>query len=154
MSTSNNTCLLPAVSLNTTSFLFSRVHATLQPALSVCRSVCRSVRHTLLIFAAPAHPHATKIAVCPAVFSLVACYATLHPAMSVRRSVRRLVVPFLGSGPEGADDLCFHTGEISPSPSSPSSSYPPQTPGPYLSLKTQILAARLKSQPGGSNPSL
>ena len=26
---------------------------------------------------------------------------------------------FLGSGPEGADDLCFHTyGEFSPSPSS------------------------------------
>ena len=30
---------------------------------------------------------------------------------------------FLGSGPEGADDLCFHTGEISPSFSS--SVYPP-----------------------------
>ena len=55
---------------------------------------------------------------------LVACYMTLYPAMSVRRLVSRLVgwlvgrlvgwsvarsVPFLGSGPEGADDLCFHT---------------------------------------------
>ena len=53
---------------------------------------------------------------------LVACYATLHPDMSVRwlvgRSVGRSVGPLLGSGPEGADDLCFHTyGGFSPSPS-------------------------------------
>ena len=39
--------------------VFSRVHATLQPTLSVCRSVCLSVRNTLL-FTAPAHPHATS----------------------------------------------------------------------------------------------
>ena len=57
---------------------------------------------------------------------------------------------FLGSGPEGADDLCFHTGEISPPSSSPSSSSPP----PLLSAsrpKSQpqgpILAFNLKSQP-------
>ena len=30
--------------------------------------------------------------------------------------------PFLGSGPEGSDDLCFHTGETSPSSPSPLSS--------------------------------
>merc|ERR1712105_324719 len=61
---------------------------------------------------------------------------------------------FLGSGPEGADDLCFHICRNF-------SSFfffffvpPPQIPGPYLSLKTQIPAWRLKSQPGGSNSSL
>ena len=32
----------------TTTNIFSRVHATLQPALSVGLSVCRLVRHTLL----------------------------------------------------------------------------------------------------------
>ena len=63
---------------------------------------------------------------------------------------------FLGSGPEGADDLCFHTGEISP----PSSTYPPpsrpksQPPGSNLSLEAQIPALRLKSLPQGSNLSL
>ena len=45
------------------------------------------------------------------IFSRV--HATLHSALSVRRSVGRLVGrlvgPLLGSGPEGADDLCFHT---------------------------------------------
>ena len=41
--------------------IFSRVHATLQPALSLCRSVTPSI-----FFAAPAHPHATKVAVYPA----------------------------------------------------------------------------------------
>ena len=47
--------------------IFSRVHATLQPALSVCRSVGWSVRPSrLAFFAAPAHPHATKVAVYPA----------------------------------------------------------------------------------------
>ena len=71
------------------SLVFSRVHATLQPALSVGRSVGwsvgRSVGHTLLFFMilflwphcscpnglvtsnmAPAHPHATSVAVYPA----------------------------------------------------------------------------------------
>ena len=69
---------------------------------------------------------------------------------------------FLGSGPEGDDDLCFHTGEISspPPPSSPSS--PPlkaqnqasRPGGSNPSLKAQIPALRLKSQYQGSNPSL
>ena len=61
----------------------SRVHATLQPALSVSRSVGRLVGDTLLFFMillphgscpnglvtsnmAPAHPHATSVAVYPA----------------------------------------------------------------------------------------
>ena len=36
---------------------------------------------------------------------------------------------FLGSGPEGFDDLCFHTyGEFSPPPPSPSSSSPSPPP--------------------------
>ena len=42
------------------------MHATLQPALSVGRSV----GHVQLFFAAPAHPHATKLAVYPALFYL------------------------------------------------------------------------------------
>ena len=50
---------------------------------------------------------------------------------------------FLGSGPEGADDLCFHTGDISPSSSPPSSMYPPL--GQIPSLEAQIPALRLKS---------
>ena len=61
--------------------------------------------------------------------------------------------PFLlGSGPEGADDLCFHTGEISPSPSPPSPTSPPR--GSNTSFEAQIPALRLKSQPWSSNPSL
>ena len=52
---------------------------------------------------------------------------------------------FLGSGPEGADDLCFHTGEISPFP--PPSQYPPP------SLQAHISASRPISQPWGWNPS-
>ena len=64
-------------------------------------------------------------------------------------SVFYSVLSFLGSGPEGADDLCFHTGEISPqsSPSSPPASL--STP-----FEAHILALRLKSQPIGPNPSL
>ena len=42
-------------------------------------------------------------------------------------------IHLLGSGPEGADDLCFHTGEISP-PSSSSSSYPPPASRPKFWL--------------------
>ena len=54
-----------------------------------------------------------------------------------------------GSGPEGVDDLCFHTyGEFSP-PSSPSYPPSPQPPGPYLSLEAHIPASRPKSQPWG-----
>ena len=45
---------------------------------------------------------------------------------------------FLGSGPEGADDLCFHTGEISPPPS------PSPSPSPY---PPPLSASRPKSQP-------
>ena len=52
-----------------------------------------------------------------------------------------------GSGPEGVDDLCFHTyGGFSPSPSSFTS--PPlksQSQGPYSSLEAQIPASRPKS---------
>ena len=75
-------------------------------------------------------------------FFLVACYATLHPAISVRRLVG-WSVPFLGSGLEGADDLCFHICRnfsfsflISPPISRPKF----QFQGPNPSLKAQILA--------------
>ena len=54
-----------------------------------------------------------------------------------------LYYPFLGSGPEGADDLCFHTGEISPSPSSPSSSYPPPDSRPPPPKSTTFLTPPL-----------
>ena len=125
--------------------IFSCVHATLQPALYVRRSVrlsnfsffyfFRRLRAVIaycscpkawlaLLSCAPAHPHATKVAVYPALF--------------------------LGSGPEGVDDLCFHTyGEFSPSPPPPPSpSYPPlpQSPGPYFSLDAHIPASRPKPQ--------
>ena len=57
-----------------------------------------------------------------------------------------------GSGPEGVDDLCFHTyGEFSPPPYS-SASPPLQPPPP--SLRAHISAWRPISQPGGPNPSL
>ena len=55
---------------------------------------------------------------------------------------------FLGSGPEGADDLCYHTGELSPSSSLPSPSPPSSTPSnfkpqsPESSLKAQNPAMR------------
>ena len=57
-----------------------------------------------------------------------------------------------GSGPEGVDDLCFHTyGEFSPPPPPPSSSPspPPHPPspkprGPYPSLEAEIWAWRLE----------
>ena len=62
-------------------------------------------------------------------------YVSLLVGLLVGWLVGRLVGPLLGSGPEGADDLCFHTGEISPSP-------------PYVHpFEAHILALRLKSQP-------
>ena len=49
---------------------------------------------------------------------------------------------FLGSGPEGVDDLCFQThGEFSPPPS------PSPPPPPQPNLEAQILAWRPRSQP-------
>ena len=51
-------------------------------------------------------------------------------------------LPFLDSGPEEVDDLCFHTyGEFSPP--SLSSSSPSPSPSNY-SLKAQILVLRPK----------
>ena len=65
----------------------------------------------------------------------------------------------LGSGPEGVDDLCFHTyGEFSPS--SPSSPPPPSLPlksqsrGLNSSLEAQIPVLRPKFQPQGPDFSL
>ena len=54
---------------------------------------------------------------------------------------------FLGSGPKGADDLCFHTyGKLSPSPSaSPSPS--PVTSKPKFQPAAQIPALGLISKP-------
>ena len=92
----------------------------------------------------------------------------------LRDSTPRFVGPsvtlyFMGSGPEWADDLCFHTGEISPPPSPPLSSPYPLPPGLHAqnqplsakpsissnpSLEAQIPILRLKSQPWSSNPSL
>ena len=57
----------------------------------------------------------------------------------------------LGSGPEGVDDLCFHTyGGFSPSPppsppQSPASRPEFQSRGPNPSLEAQIPASRPKS---------
>ena len=72
-----------------------------------------------------------------------------------------------GSGPEGVDDLCFHTyGEISPfwaaAPKGPVTYAftqgkfllllrPPRTRYPNSSLEAQISALRPKSQPWGPN---
>ena len=82
-----------------------------------------------------------------------------------RKSVRWSAVPALcqselwlklrgeqGSGPEGVDDLCFHTyGGFSPPPPPPLKS---QSRGPNSSLEAQISVLRPKSQPQGPNPSL
>ena len=69
-------------------------------------------------------------------------------------------LPFLGSGPEGVDDLCFHTyGEFSPSspPSSPSL-YPLQIPVSRPKFQSRgpnpCLNPSLKSWPGDPDPSL
>ena len=64
-----------------------------------------------------------------------------------------------GSGPEGVDDLCFHTyGGFSPSPPPPPSSLSlplkSQSRGPNFGLEAQIPVLRPKSQPQGPNPSL
>ena len=81
-------------------FLFSRVHATLQPAMSVGRSVGPSVRPSVRIsffgvtggfcvtapaqmlgltffITAPAHPHTTSVAVYPALYFLLFHYCPL-----------------------------------------------------------------------------
>ena len=77
-----------------------------------------------------------------------------------RKSVRWSAVPVpcssrlwlklrgdLGSRPEGADDLCFHTwGNFSSSFSSSTAPPSPQPPGPFLSLEAHIPASRPKSQ--------
>ena len=61
------------------------------------------------------------------------------------------LISFLGSSPEGVNDLCFHTcGEFSPPPPPPirtvfwPKSYPK---GPNPSLKAQITALRSNSHP-------
>ena len=59
---------------------------------------------------------------------------------------------FLGSGPKGVDDLCFHIywGFSPPS-------HPPlksQSRGPNPSLEAQTPVSRPKTQPQGLNPSL
>ena len=86
--------------------------------------------------------------------------------LNIHKSVRWSVVPVpcpsrlclklngkQGSGPEGIDNLCFHTyGEFSPPPSPPSA--PPQLRGPNSSPKIQIPVSWPKSYPKGSNPSL
>ena len=88
--------------------------------------------------------------------------------MNSRKSVRWSVVPVpclsrlwlklrgeQGSGPEGVDDLCFHTyGEFSPPPPPPPPPYvrsspPDSNPSPNFSLKAQLLASRFNSQPQG-----
>ena len=70
-------------------------------------------------------------------------YKTLKTANSVvflhSYHLSCLTTPLLGSGPEGADDLCFHTGEISP-PSSP-----PPPPSLSTPFEAHILALRLIS---------
>ena len=79
-----------------------------------------------------------------------------------RKSVRWSAVPVPclsrlwmgehGSGPEGVNDLCFHTyGEFSPPPSPPHPFPPASRPisqpgGPYPSLEAQIPVLRPKSQ--------
>ena len=72
--------------------------------------------------------------------------------------------PLLGNAPKGVDDLCFHTGEFSPSPSSvyppgrqtqsPASRPKSQSRGPNPSLQVQIPASGQKYQPPGPNLSL
>ena len=81
----------------------------------------------------------------------------LPPTPSTHKHLRRSFFQILGSGPEGVDDLCFHTGKFSPSPSSASSPLPTSRPisqprGSYPGLKVQILVLRAKSQPQGQNP--
>ena len=81
----------------------------------------------------------------------VACTRLSNPLLVSPSVCWSVTLCFLGSGPEGADDLCFHTGEIFPS--SPSSS--PSTPSNLKSsLEAQNLASRLNYQPWSSNSSL
>ena len=92
--------------------LFSRVHATLQPALSVGRSVGRSVGHILLFFMilfiwphctcpnglvtsnmAPAHLHATSTAMYPALFTCThVCAHSLPRACACARACHYLQI--------------------------------------------------------------
>ena len=69
--------------------------------------------------------------------------------VSGTRALPKLVVVEVegeqGSGPEGVDDLCFHTyGGFSPPPPPPPSSPPPPPSDP--SLEAQIPVSRPKSQ--------
>ena len=85
--------------------LFSRVHATLEAALSVCRLVHWSVRPSvrtsvrtsrLAFFAAPANPHATKVAVYPTLLlQLLACpWKVFHPTSDLRSFIWSFISSF------------------------------------------------------------
>ena len=92
-------------------FLF---FASLLGGLSVRPSVRRSVskNHVSALQPLPSRNQHISI-VNPALFSrwkfVVAGFATLHRGMLVGRSVGPLDGPLLGRGPEGVNDLFFHT---------------------------------------------
>ena len=100
------TCYMP---------LFSRVHATLQASLSVCWMVGPS---HLAFFAAPAQPHATKVAM----------YPTLIVNWSVYQFVETFFFSFLAAGQKGTKS-CRTQGE---------SVHPSIRPSVHLSVQPSI----------------
>ena len=130
--------------------------ATFRPVLAF-RSVHASVHHTFLLCAA----HTQLLY---PVFYQVNLYSNwpiclvnrshFRPFLKAKRkdnkntTINTLIV-LLGSGPEGVDDLCFHTyGELSPPASSPPPlSGRPPLPDSNSSLEAQIPVSRSKSLP-------
>ena len=116
-----------------------------EQGIKFCLSRNREMNNTILIFAQWC---ITKISLLLPPFRLVTFCET-----------QSCTSWFLGSGPEEVNGLCFHTGEISPPPPPPFHMHlPPPWPPPLwdskLSLKAQIPALRLISQPQSSNPKL
>ena len=139
--------------------VFSSVHVTLQPALSIRQSirpsVCTSVRPSIHLSVCLSVCLSVRLSICPSVhlsIRLSICTVGWLVGCSVSLS---LTFYFLGSGPKGADDLCFHIyGNFSFFSFFSYVRTPPQLQSPNSSPEAQILAVRPIFHPRDPNSNL